>query len=543
MRLTRLLLTLMFIFVTACTPTWGTQTVPPETPALPPGYTPYPTVTRLVPPTQTVDIKNLWVSPAVPDLLWESAVDAGMAIVPDQEGADYRLDLVPVSTETSTTWIYALVVPYPTITDEVSLEDILNNWHGAGTGPFAGIPLLMDESTLVVFTNLWGMPGAGAVRVEGADQLIDTAWSARPSWGIVPFEALEPGWKVLSVDGQSPVHNDFDGSTYPLKASFALDPAFSMFPVSNRDPEKLTVLIMTGVTALVRSTAYRMETKGLTYPGEDIRDTFRAADLLHISNEVPFAENCPYPYPIQASLRFCTDMRYITLLEDIGTDIIELTGNHFQDYGSEATLMTIDMYEQRGWVYFGGGRNQADARKAIIIEDHGNKIAFIGCNEFGLEPAWATDDSPGSAYCEYEFMYSEIARLKSEGILPIVTFQYYETYALYPTYSQIVDFRLMVDAGAEIVSGSQSHFPQYMEFYGDGFVHYGLGNLFFDQMDYPVVGTRREFADRHVIYDGRHISTELLTFMLEDYARPRPMSEVERATFLRDVFAEAGWSE
>ena len=62
----------------------------------------------------------------------------------------------------------------------------------------------------------------------------------------------------------------------------------------------------------------------------------------------------------------------------------------------------------------------------------------------------------------------------------------------------------MVDAGATIVSGSQAHHPMVMEFYGGSFIHYGLGNLFFDQMyneTYPILqGTRKEFIDRHVFY-------------------------------------------
>jgi poly-gamma-glutamate synthesis protein (capsule biosynthesis protein) len=60
-------------------------------------------------------------------------------------------------------------------------------------------------------------------------------------------------------------------------------------------------------------------------------------------------------------------------------------------------------------------------------------------------------------------------------------------------------------------------------------------------MDTPVTGTRREFIDRHVFYDGKYISTELLTAMLEDYARPRPMTEAERVEFLRYLFAASGW--
>jgi poly-gamma-glutamate capsule biosynthesis protein CapA/YwtB (metallophosphatase superfamily) len=96
------------------------------------------------------------------------------------------------------------------------------------------------------------------------------------------------------------------------------------------------------------------------------------------------------------------------------------------------------------------------------------------------------------------------------------------------------------DAGAVVVSGSQAHFPQGFSFRDNGFVHYGLGNLFFDQMDYPVVGTRREFYDKHFFYNGRYINSQLLTGLLEDYAQPRPMTAEERAQFLSDMFAASG---
>ena len=102
----------------------------------------------------------------------------------------------------------------------------------------------------------------------------------------------------------------------------------------------------------------------------------------------------------------------------------------------------------------------------------------------------------------------------------------------------------MADSGASIVSGSQAHYAQMMEFYNNSFIHYGLGNLFFDQMgdqDWMPPGIRREFFDRYVIYDGKLISVELLTAMLEDYARPRLMTEQERAGFLQEYFYYSGW--
>jgi poly-gamma-glutamate synthesis protein (capsule biosynthesis protein) len=52
---------------------------------------------------------------------------------------------------------------------------------------------------------------------------------------------------------------------------------------------------------------------------------------------------------------------------------------------------------------------------------------------------------------------------------------------------------------------------------------------------------QREFLDRYVIYNGKHISTELITARLEDYARPRLMTGQERANFLTEYFNLSGW--
>ena len=81
-----------------------------------------------------------------------------------------------------------------------------------------------------------------------------------------------------------------------------------------------------------------------------------------------------------------------------------------------------------------------------------------------------------------------------------------------------------------------------MELYRDGFIHYGLGNLFFDQVvKHGPQLTQREFIDRHVFYDGRYLGVELITTFLEDYARPRFMTEQERTKFLTEYFEGSGW--
>jgi len=86
-----------------------------------------------------------------------------------------------------------------------------------------------------------------------------------------------------------------------------------------------------------------------------------------------------------------------------------------------------------------------------------------------------------------------------------------------------------------------------MAFIDDAFVDFGLGNLFFDQMGIVdkygnlIVQTRWEIIQRHTFYAGKHLSTELLTAMLEDYAQPRPMTAGERLDFLEELFTASGW--
>ncbi len=474
--------------------------------------------------------------------------------------ASLVLDVSPLppldsnSTQTQIQWVYALVAPFPTITDGMTFDELHIAWsEGTVRAPFNGIPLLMDESTLAAFTALWDAPASGAVRIVPENQLLDAAWS-ETSWAIIPFESLEPRWKVLTIDGQSPIRKGFDLSDYPLAVNFTLQAAgnlqssnspISQLPITNYNPSKLTTIIMTGVTALVRATALTMELKGATYPGEKIRDLMREADIAHVSNEIPFFTGCTYPKPDQGALVFCSDPKYMDLLTDIGTDVVELTGNHFADYGPNAMLETLAIYQANDIPYFGGGADLQDSLKPALFEVNGNKIAFIGCNkpDVGRFPT-ATDYQPGAAPCDFPYLTQKIAELKSQGCVVISTFQWNESYDSNPSPPQRDDFHLMADSGASIVSGSQAHYAQAMEFYNGSFIHYGLGNLFFDQMGdqaWMPLGIRREFFDRYVIYDGKFISTELITALLEDYSRPRLMTDQERSGFLQEYFYYSGW--
>jgi hypothetical protein len=200
------------------------------------------------------------------------------------------------------------------------------------------------------------------------------------------------------------------------------------------------------------------------------------------------------------------------------------------------------MYEERDWDYYGGGYNREDARQARLIEHNGNRLAFIGCNAKGGGYATASETQPGAVACDYDWMHQEIKRLTQKGYQVIVTFQHFEYYTYTAQPDQIRDFQGMAEAGAVIVSGSQAHQPQGMEFHENAFIHYGLGNLFFDQYHFCTDNACDDGCiNRHVFYAGRYISTELIPIVFVDYARPRPMTPEESAVLLRTIFAVSGW--
>ncbi len=535
----RFILLIITLVLSACSP----QATPPSLQSPVSSATPTP-ITTLEPITFT-SAPGARIGESVPASLREQ--------IQNLKPSNFILDASPFVesnpslSEKKIQWVYALVAPFPTVTDGVTLDQLHLAWTEGKL--LNGMPLLMEESTRDALTILWDAPASPSIRIVSTGELVDQAWS-ESAWAIIPFEELQPKWKVLTIDGQSPIRKGFDVSSYPLVVDFTLQSStnslISNSLISNYDASKLTTVILTGVTALVRAIALTMEYKGVTYPGEKIRDVLREADITHISNEIPFQTGCAFPTADQAALVFCSDPKYIDLLEDVGADVVELTGNHFADHGRQAMLETVDIYKQHNLPYFGGGVDLQDSLKPALFDVNGNKIAFIGCNkpDVGRFPT-ATDIQPGAAPCDFKYLAGKIAELKSQGYVVISTFQWNESYAARPSPQQRDDFRLMVDSGASIVSGSQAHYSQMMEFYGGSFIHYGLGNLFFDQMggqDWMPPGIRREFLDRYVIYDGKLISVELLTAMLEDYSRPRWMTAEERAAFLNDYFYYSGWA-
>ena len=402
--------------------------------------------------------------------------------------------------------------------------------------------LFLTLETKKILSVVYGAPKNTNIKTVDSNEIQAGIENNANSFAVIPFEELRKELKVLNIDGKSVFDKEFSNEGYPFSFSIIfkgeniekaaeLKEAFETSFYSNRDSGKMAVVNMSGVTAMVRGVANRMDAKGVLYPGEKIADILKNADIIHTSNEISFKEDCKAG---QGGTTFCSKPGYIELLKYVGINLVELTGNHLNDYGSSFLDDTIKMYDTLGWKYFGGGSSLALSRNPALYEINGNKIAFLGFNQFGPEYDWATRTSAGSAPPDSHYYINKVKSLKEEGYSVIFTFQYEESYNYFPLDSQVEDFRMIRDAGADIVIGSQAHQPMGFEITRDALICYGLGNLFFDQMQ--SIGTRQGIIVKHIFYDGRHISTQLIPTMIDDYSQPRLMDETEKRELLKSLF-------
>ncbi len=301
---------------------------------------------------------------------------------------------------------------------------------------------------------------------------------------------------------------------------------------------------MTGVTAITRSLALKIEqTKDYKWPAKKLANFLKDADLTHTSNEVSFVPGCKPT----SGMRFCSNPKYAATLEAIGLDIIELTGNHNNDYGVKWSTWSINnIYKPHNWDYFGGGLNSKDAAKILYKNLKGTKLAFIGYNYYDTmlhTHAIATNTHGGANSFSYTKLKNDISAAKKQGALTIVDFQYTECYAypekwgtLYPPcYRPIAGqtklFRKAIDYGADVVIGTQAHQPQAFEIYKGKLIFYGLGNLFFDQWEWP--GTSQGLILTHYFYNGKHLQTKITTIKYNRNLQPYITTGKERTTLLK----------
>lgn len=383
------------------------------------------------------------------------------------------------------------------------------------------IPKLILDTTTTAALTRHGLIVPAGIEIVPDDALMNSLWRDRTRFTLLAFDRLSTRVRVLNVDGQDVI--DERMADYPL--------AFpSAQPNFKRD--QLTRVLFSGVTALTRLTREALDKNGVDWAAEAIAPYTQRADFFHTSNEVSFSPNCPLPDGEQLG-EFCAKEAHFEILKQLGLDIVELSGNHNNDFGTENYLKTLAWYRDHDIQTVGGGSTLDEARTPLILEHNGNRIALVACNAIGPYYAIADEDTPGTTDCNWDWLRETLPVVSASSDVLVVTVQYEEVEDYRPLPQQELDFRGLADLGADVVIGTQAHKPQTFEFYGNTFLHYGMGNFLFDQ---PFWGNMRFFMDDLWIYQGRLLTIGLFTGIIDENARPRPMMPDEQMNFLAFMF-------
>jgi formylglycine-generating enzyme len=167
-------------------------------------------------------------------------------------------------------------------------------------------------------------------------------------------------------------------------------------------------------------------------------------------------------------------------------DAVCLANNHTGDFGQDAFSRQLTMFEEAGLRYFGGGRNRHDARRPLILERNGMRIALLGYNGFPPRSFAAGDNQPGVAWLTQSDVAADIraARQRAGADIVIPFLHWGRGGSPEPKASQRELARRLIDAGASAVIGAHPHVTQTVDIYRGHPIVYSLGNFVFDY--YPA---------------------------------------------------------
>lgn len=475
----------------------------------------------------------------------QSARNLGVTLVNPDANADARIGaLETAGAQVISERVYVVADWFASARANITSSDLRALWHGNALSD--GInALIVSDAAYADLVAIFGAPASNVKRVVPGE-LSAQLWANHNTLAILPFDALTPKLRLLALDNINLLQRDAALGAYSLvrRIYASGDPALiaalrKQLPAPARDVTRLTTVIMTGSSSIARTSAQKTDERGdPAFAARQVAEILASADLTHVSNEVAFTSDCK---PVLRVVTLCSKPEYLAAFQLAGVDLVGLTGNHLLDYGQPAFLKTLDLYDANKMRYYGGGRNEIEARKILYVEHNGNRLAFLGANSFGPASVWATATKPGARKYSADEIKRDLAEARARADVVFIEFQAEETYEYVPYSGNRALFRAALDAGADVITGVQAHQPQALEFSADGskIILYGLGNLFFDQMFGDNV--RQGLVARHTIHRGRLIQTELLTTMLEDYVQPRWATPVERAEILRLVFGASGF--
>jgi poly-gamma-glutamate synthesis protein (capsule biosynthesis protein) len=203
---------------------------------------------------------------------------------------------------------------------------------------------------------------------------------------------------------------------------------------------------------------------------------------------------------------------------------LSVANNHALDFGPDGLVECLRILAAEGIPQVGGGGDLAAARRPLVLEKHGIKVAILAANGFQAAKSAAGAATPGVAPLEEEAILADIAaaRRQADFVVPFV--HWGPELVAQPREADRALARRMIEAGAAAVIGGHPHITQTVEVHRGAPVVYSLGNFVFDY--YPVDPPEwTGWVAKLTFAKGKPVELQTQAVVLDAAGLPRPVTE------------------
>ena len=248
--------------------------------------------------------------------------------------------------------------------------------------------------------------------------------------------------------------------------------------ITAQTPQPYNRLLFAGDVMLSRGVRREiLAAKDPAMPFRKIAPMMSAADITFVNLETPFSDKGPY---YQEGLIFHAGPDMIAGLQLAGVDIASTANNHSRDCGPHGVEFTVSWLRSHGIAPLGTSESIETTHKGVVIVRNGIRFGFLGYTYDQSNGNWHDIDER-IALADPEIMTRDVAALKQNADVVIVSMHSGIEYTSKPSQKQIAFAHAAIDAGAKLVIGHHPHVIEPMESYRGGLIFYSLGNFVFDQ--------------------------------------------------------------
>ena len=209
------------------------------------------------------------------------------------------------------------------------------------------------------------------------------------------------------------------------------------------------------------------------------RSLIGEADYFAANQEFPFSSRGQQAPDKQYTFRLPESR--VSLMNEIGVDLVTLANNHALDFGTDALLDTVSTLDQAGILHVGAGADSEAARQPAIVDVNGVRVGFIGASRVIPVASWTAGASSPGMLTAYDpaLLVQTIQETRPLCDYLVVLIHWGVERAEMPVDHQTSLGRQCIDAGADLVVGSHPHVLQGIEYYRGKPIVYSLGNFIF----------------------------------------------------------------